>query len=93
MSAPPARPPGRLARWAHVLSFRTISGKLIIGLVVLFGLASAWSMLGDQAKTRSYLQRITVDCRGSGYAQEARSLLEQKPIPVVRHACLGCHVQ
>ena len=41
MSAPTARPPGRLARWAHVLSFRTISGKLIIGLVVLFGLASA----------------------------------------------------
>src|SRR3984957_19049312 len=27
-------------RWAGVLSFRTISGKLIIGLVVLFGLAS-----------------------------------------------------
>jgi two-component system, OmpR family, sensor kinase len=33
-------PHGRLARWAHVLSPRTISGKLIIGLVVLFGLAS-----------------------------------------------------
>ncbi len=31
----------RLRRWAGVLSFRTISGKLIIGLVVLFGLASA----------------------------------------------------
>jgi two-component system, OmpR family, sensor kinase len=30
-----------LRRWAGVLSFRTISGKLIIGLVVLFGLASA----------------------------------------------------
>jgi two-component system OmpR family sensor kinase len=30
----------RLRRWAAVLSFRTISGKLIIGLVVLFGLAS-----------------------------------------------------
>jgi two-component system, OmpR family, sensor kinase len=41
MPAPVVRPPGRLARWAHVLSFRTISGKLIIGLVVLFGLASA----------------------------------------------------
>ena len=40
MPAPAVRPPGRLARWAHVLSFRTISGKLIIGLVVLFGLAS-----------------------------------------------------
>jgi two-component system, OmpR family, sensor kinase len=41
MPAPAVRPPGRLARWAHILSFRTISGKLIIGLVVLFGLASA----------------------------------------------------
>jgi two-component system OmpR family sensor kinase len=40
MPAPPVRPAGRLARWAHVLSVRTISGKLIIGLVVLFGLAS-----------------------------------------------------
>jgi two-component system, OmpR family, sensor kinase len=40
MPAPPVRPRGRLARWAHVLSIRTISGKLIIGLVVLFGLAS-----------------------------------------------------
>jgi len=35
------RPHGRLARLASVLSYRTISGKLIIGLVVLFGLASA----------------------------------------------------
>jgi len=41
MPAPAVRLPGRLARWAHVLSFRTISGKLIIGLVLLFGLASA----------------------------------------------------
>jgi len=38
----------RLRRWAGVLSFRTISGKLIIGLVVLFGLASA--ELSDDAK-------------------------------------------
>jgi len=42
---------------------------------LLFGLASAWSMLGDQAKTRSYLNRITVDCRGSSYEQEARTYL------------------
>jgi len=40
MPAPAVPPHGTLARWAHVLSFRTISGKLIIGLVVLFGLAS-----------------------------------------------------
>ena len=37
----PAPDATRLRRWAGVLSFRTISGKLIIGLVVLFGLASA----------------------------------------------------
>ncbi len=37
----PAPDASRLRRWAGVLSFRTISGKLIIGLVVLFGLASA----------------------------------------------------
>jgi hypothetical protein len=59
---------------------------------LLFGLASAWSMLGDQAKTRSYLKRITVDCRGSSYEQEARSFLEQSPMPVVKHDCQGCHV-
>jgi len=35
------RRPRWLARLAHVLSLRTISGKLIIGLIVLFGAASA----------------------------------------------------
>lgn len=60
---------------------------------LLFGLASAWSMLGNQVKTRSYLQRITVDCRGSEYEREARSWLEQKPMPVVKHDCPGCHVR
>jgi two-component system, OmpR family, sensor kinase len=45
--APPAHRPApaagkapRLARLAALLSLRTISGKLIIGLIVLFGLAS-----------------------------------------------------
>ena len=40
MPAPGAQRPRRLARLASVLSFRTISGKLIIGLIVLFALAS-----------------------------------------------------
>ena len=40
MSARSAPRPRRLGRLAAVLSLRTISGKLIIGLVVLFGLAS-----------------------------------------------------
>lgn len=59
---------------------------------LLFGLASAWSMLGNETKTRAYLQRITVDCRGSSYEQEARSFLDQKRMPVVKHDCQGCHV-
>jgi len=40
MSAPSAPPPRPLTRLASVFSLRTISGKLIVGLVVLFGLAS-----------------------------------------------------
>jgi two-component system OmpR family sensor kinase len=40
MSHPDPHRPRRLARLAAVLSLRTISGKLIVGLVVLFGLAS-----------------------------------------------------
>jgi len=40
MSAPGASQPRLITRLASVLSLRTISGKLIIGLVVLFGLAS-----------------------------------------------------
>jgi two-component system OmpR family sensor kinase len=41
MPASQAQRPGRRARLAGLLSWRTISGKLIIGLVVLFGLAGA----------------------------------------------------
>jgi two-component system, OmpR family, sensor kinase len=40
MSAPDPRRPRRRARLAAVLSLRTISGKLIVGLIMLFGLAS-----------------------------------------------------
>jgi len=41
MPASQAQRPGPRARLAALLSWRTISGKLIIGLVVLFGLAGA----------------------------------------------------
>jgi two-component system OmpR family sensor kinase len=41
MPASQAQRPGRRARLAGLLSWRTISGKLIIGLVVLFALAGA----------------------------------------------------
>lgn len=60
---------------------------------LLFGLASGWSMLGDQTKTRFYLARIAKDCKGSSYEREARTWLEMKSIPRVDHQCQGCHVK
>jgi two-component system, OmpR family, sensor kinase len=59
MSPPAVQPPGRLARLAHVLSFRTISGKLIIGLVLLFGLASvAVSLVTAQSLQSSLMSSL-----------------------------------
>src|SRR5208282_1421896 len=47
------------ARWAGVLSYRTISGKLIIGLVVLFGLASvAVSVVTAQSLNNSLMSSL-----------------------------------
>lgn len=60
---------------------------------LLFGLASGWSMLGNDQKTRAYLERIKRDCKGSSYEKEAQSLLEMKPRPVVAHTCQGCHMK
>src|SRR5579862_5890423 len=82
MPAPAVPPHGRLARWAHVLSFRTISGKLIIGLIVLFGLASAVvsvvtaqslsdSLMGSlraqvQSATSTWMNCVNSDGHGPG---------------------------
>jgi two-component system, OmpR family, sensor kinase len=54
----PARPRG-LARITRLLSFRTISGKLIIGLAVLFGLVSlAVSLVTAQSLQSSLLSSL-----------------------------------
>ena len=56
----PRAPRGTARRWASVLSFRTISGKLIIGLVVLFGLASAVvSLVTAQSLSNSLMSSLT----------------------------------
>jgi two-component system, OmpR family, sensor kinase len=66
MPAPAVPPRGRLARWAHVLSFRTISGKLIIGLVVLFGLASAVvSVVTAQSLSNSLTGSLRAQVQGA----------------------------
>jgi two-component system OmpR family sensor kinase len=66
MPAPAGQAPGRLARWAHVLSFRTISGKLIIGLVVLFGLASAVvSVVTSQSLSNSLMSSLSAQVQSA----------------------------
>jgi two-component system, OmpR family, sensor kinase len=58
MSAPHV-PRGTARRWASVLSVRTISGKLILGLVVLFGLASAvTSLVTAQSLSNSLMSSL-----------------------------------
>jgi two-component system, OmpR family, sensor kinase len=59
MSAPDPHRPRRLARLADVLSLRTISGKLIIGLLVLFGLASVLvSVITAQSLNNSLMSSL-----------------------------------
>jgi two-component system OmpR family sensor kinase len=66
MPARAVRPHGRLARWASVLSYRTISGKLIIGLVVLFGLASAVvSVVTAQSLSNSLMSSLRAQAQSA----------------------------
>jgi two-component system OmpR family sensor kinase len=57
---PRTAPGRRLTRLASVLSLRTISGKLIIGLLVLFGLASVIvSVITAQSLSNSLMSSLT----------------------------------
>lgn len=60
---------------------------------LLFGLASGYSLLGDQKRTREYLDLIVTHCADSSYEKEARRWLEFKTIPQVQHDCTGCHIK
>lgn len=59
---------------------------------LLFGLASGWSILGEQEKARVYLRLIMKECRGTDYETEARKWLAGAPSTIVQHDCRGCHV-
>jgi hypothetical protein len=66
MPAPPAQRPRWPGRLARLLSFRTISGKLIIGLVVLFGLASAAvSLITAQSLSNSLMSSLDGQLRSA----------------------------
>jgi hypothetical protein len=59
---------------------------------LLFGLASGWSILGNQSKATEYLRLIVKECGRTSYEAEALRWLNQKPPFVVQHDCIGCHV-
>ena len=66
MSAGSVPRPRGLARLAAVLSLRTISGKLIVGIVVLFGLASLIvSLITAQSLNNSLMSSLGQQLQGA----------------------------
>jgi hypothetical protein len=60
---------------------------------LLFGLASGWSILGNDKKAREYLTLILKLCKDTSYELEARRWIARKPPVVIQHDCTGCHVR
>jgi tetratricopeptide (TPR) repeat protein len=58
---------------------------------LLFGLASGWSILGENEKARRYLDLIVKEVEGTQYQTEAQKWLNGKPKAVIQHDCFGCH--
>lgn len=59
---------------------------------LLFGLASGWSILGNDKAAREYLTLILKLCKDTPYEFEARRWMVKKPPAVIQHDCIGCHV-
>ncbi len=59
---------------------------------LLFGLASGWSILGNDSKAREYLKLVLQECKDSPYEDLARRWLAKRWPIVVQHDCIGCHV-
>jgi|GEM_PF-1027909 len=59
---------------------------------LLFGLASGWSILGNDGKAREYLMLALKECKDTPYEVEARRWLARKWPLVIQHDCIGCHV-
>lgn len=59
---------------------------------LLFGLAEAYSRLGDPEKARAYFERLIADAPGSGQTPKARQWLATGTLPATRGmGCVGCH--
>lgn len=59
---------------------------------LLFGLASGWSILGNDTKARKYLMLVLTECKDTPYESIARKWLAKKWPVVIEHDCIGCHV-
>jgi len=59
---------------------------------LLFGLASGWSILGNENQARKYLRLIAKECNDTPYESEAQRWLMKKWPVVIQHDCIGCHV-
>ena len=74
--------PSKAARLASLLSFRTISGRLIIGLVALLAVASvAVSVVTDSSLNRSLMSSLNQELQSAtgAWLQCARQASEDKP--------------
>ena len=60
---------------------------------LLWGLAEGWHRLGDESKSREYLQRIVKECAGSTYASDSEMWLNNKQALKPGPACQGCHTK
>lgn len=60
---------------------------------LLFGLADAYSRLGNTAKAQVYFQRVTADMKGTVYASRAAKWLETKSLTKPESGCVGCHIK
>jgi len=59
---------------------------------LLFGLAEAWSRLGDVGKARRYFERLLADAPTSGEVSRARAWIETGTVPKANGlSCVGCH--
>jgi tetratricopeptide (TPR) repeat protein len=61
---------------------------------LLGGLATAYRVLGDNARAMAYLQRISKELPGTAYDQKAQTwLADLTAVPKEDRFCLGCHAQ
>jgi tetratricopeptide (TPR) repeat protein len=58
---------------------------------LLFGLAEGWQRLGDEAKARTYFQRLVNEAQGSARQKQATAFLETGKLISSTQSCVGCH--